>query len=109
MEVGVNEFLDGLVAAADVGTQGGVVVRAQLSNDTVDHSWAEHVVLLIHCTLLLEAVGTCYAAVGELSEAIEAVLVLLVVDVNVNISLLGNLKSILHLKAVAACYAQASE
>ena len=109
MEVGVNEFLDGLVAAADVGTQGGVVVRAQLSDDTVDHSWAEHVVLLIDCTLLLEAVGACNAAVGELSEAVEAVLILLVVDVNVNIGLLGNLKSILHLKAVAACYAQASE
>ena len=64
VEVGVDEFLDGFVVAADVGAQSGVVVGTQLCDDAVNHSRAEHAVLLINGTLLLEAVGVCHAAVG---------------------------------------------
>ena len=68
MEVAVHELEHLFLVAIDVGTQGAVAIGAQALDDAVNHRGAEHVVLLEHCTLALEAVGRGLTAVGEASE-----------------------------------------
>ena len=107
MEVTLHKREHSLLVATDVGTQGLVAIRAQTLDDAVDHCGAEYIVLLEDSTLTLQTVGRSLTTVGQLSEVLELILILLLVDVHVNIGALGNLQRILHLEAVAARNGQA--
>ena len=109
LEVLVDELRGALGIVLDVVAQGAVVEGTQLGDDTIDHVSAEHAVLLKCGTQLLQTVGTGNAAVGQTVELVEACSVGGIVDVHVNVGLLGQLQSIFHLKAVAAGYAQAGK
>ena len=60
--------------------------------------------LLEHLALTLQAVGRGGTTVGQLSQILQLMLVLLLVDIHIYIGALGNLQRIVHLEAVAACY-----
>ena len=101
--------MQGLGVTSDVVAQRGVVHLAQCAHDAVDHSGREHAVLLEDAARLVQTVGAGYATVGQLSEALEAVGILLVVDIDVNVGALGNIEGILHLEAMAASHAQSRD
>lgn len=106
MEVAVHELEHLFLVAVDIGTQGAVAIGAETLDDAVDHGGTEDVVLLEHSTLLLEAVGRGLTAVGEASEGVELLGILLLVDVDVHIGLLGNLEGVVELEAIAAGYSE---
>ena len=109
LEVLVDELGSALGIVLDVVTQGAVVEGTQLLDDTVDHVGTEDVPLLEGSTQLLQAFGTGDAAVGQAVEFVKAFSVGGIVDVDVHIGLGSEFEGILHLEAVAAGYAQASQ
>ena len=108
MEVSMHELEHLLLVATNIGTQSTVTIGAQAFDDAVDHSGAEYVVLLEHGTLLLEAVGRGLTAVGEASEGVELLGILLLMDVDVHVGLLCYLEGIIELEAIAAGHGKAS-
>ena len=64
--------------------------------------------LLKYSALTLQAISRRRTAIGQLSQAFEFILILLLVDIYIYVCLLGNLQRILHLKAVTARNSQAS-
>ena len=68
MEVAVYELEHLLLVATYVGTQGAVAISAQALDDAIDHGRAEHVVLLEHFALALQAVGRGLTAIGKASQ-----------------------------------------
>ena len=98
-----------LLVAIDVGTQCAVTIGAQALDDAIDHGRAEDVMLLEHGTLLLEAVGRSLTAIGKASQRVELLGILLLVDVDIHVGLLGNLQGIIEFKAIAASYSKACD
>ena len=65
--------------------------------------------LLKDSALLLKAVSRRLATVRKLSQALELILVLLLVDIHIYICLLGHLKCIFHLESMAASHCKACD
>ena len=104
MEVAMHEFEHLLLVATNVGTQGSVAIGAEAFDDAIDHGGAEDVVLLKHGALALEAVGRGLTTVGEASERVELRDILLLVDVDIHVGLLGYLEGIIEFEAIAASH-----
>ena len=109
MEVAMHELEHLFLVATNVGTQGAVAIGAEALDDAVDHGGAEDVVLLKHGALALEAVGRGLTTVGEASERVEFIGILLLVDVDIHIGLLGYLEGIIELEAIAASHGKTGD
>ena len=109
MEVSLNELQDFSLVVLDVLTQSLVAESSQLLLDTVDHHCREYSVLLEYLAELLEAVSRSLAAVWQLCESSNALSVLSIVDVVVNVCLLSDFESVLHLESVTASHAETSD
>ena len=109
MEVAMYEFEHLLLIATNVGTQGAVAIGAEALDDAVNHSRAEDIVLFKCRALLLKAVGRSLTTVGEASERVELVGILLLVDVDIHVGLLGNLEGIIEFEAIAASHGKTSD
>ena len=106
MEVTVDELQHLFLVGTDVGTESAVAIRTKFLDDTVNHGRAEDVVLLERFTLALEAVGRGLTAVGEASEGVEFIGILLLVDVDIHVGLLGYLEGIIEFEAIAASHSK---
>ena len=102
MEITTHESQHLFPVVTDVGTERTVVVRTQALYYAVNHCRTEDIMLFEHCALALKTIGACSTAVGQLGKGREFVSILLPVYVHVHVSTLGNLKGILHLKAMTA-------
>ena len=102
MEISLDEFRHGFEIVAHVGAERGVVEGFQLCDDAVDHGGAEDAILFIDGALGLQAVGGGGAAVGQCRQAVEQGFVLLAVDVDVDIRLVGDFQPIGQAEAVAS-------
>lgn len=109
VEVSLNELQDFSLVVLDVFTQSLVAESSQLLLYTIDHHWREYSVLLEYLAELLEAVGRSLAAVWQLCECCNALCVLSIVDVVVNVCLLGDFESVLHLESVTASHAETGD
>ena len=102
MEIATHESKHLFPVVTDVGTERTVVIRTQAFYYAVNHRRAEDIMLFEHSTLALKAISTGSTAVGQLGKRREFVGILLPVYVHVHVSTLGNLKGIVHLKAMTA-------
>ena len=102
MEVAVYEVEHCLLVVGNLLTQRAVAVGAQTTDDAVNHGGAEYMMRLEDGTLLLQAVGRSLATVGQLCQTAQLVGMLLLVDIDIDISCLGHLQCIFHLETVTA-------
>ena len=102
MEIALDEFHDFVGRIFYVTTQGAVAEGAELGDDAVDHSGAEHTVLLVHGTLTLQAGSRSHTRVGQLVELCQTVGVLGIVDIDIDVGAFGHIESIGHLETVTA-------
>ena len=109
VEVAVNKRKHLLAVVANILAQSAVVKCAQRLQDAVNHSGTKDTARLEDMALTLKAVCRCCAAIGKLCEVVELRCVLLLVDIYVDVCLLGNLEGILQLEAVAARHNEARD
>ena len=91
-----------LTVVADVATKSAVIKRAQRLEDAIYHRWAEDSTALKYCSLTLKAVGRGGAAIRQLCQTLQLILVLLEVDIHVHIGALSDIECIVELEAIAA-------
>ena len=106
MEIRFDKLGHGFEIAVDVGAECGVVEGFELCDDAVDHGGAEDAGLFVDGALSLQAIGGGGTAVGQRVKAVEQGFILLVVDVDVDVCLVGDFDSIGEAEAVTSCYGE---
>jgi hypothetical protein len=106
VEVLMYEVEHHLLIVGNIAAQGSIVVALQTLDNSVNHCRAEDIVLLEYCALALKTLGRGCTAIWQTLKAIQTVGILLLVDVYVDVALLGNRKGVIHLKTVSASHSK---
>ena len=109
MEIGIHELFDFFGLILNVATKGLVVESTELGYDAVDHGFAENALFLIDGTLTLQAIGRCGTTVRQLGQRGQAVGIGCIVDVYVDVGILGHFQGIIHLEPMTAGHTQACQ
>ena len=108
MEITLYQFQHFFVVAFNLFTQICIVERLEVLDEPINHAGTEHTMLLEDLTLSLQAVGRSRTAIGQLCQSFQFVSILFLVNIDVDLGLLGNVKRIVQFKAMTAGHCQTS-